>query len=210
MSWIQTYTQEYMPLLQRGSSGAKRGLIDGYGQRGSGFQLIFEILLEHKRSNFHIIETGTLRRPGNWKDGQSSRLFSEFVDHYGGSVRSVDRDPVAVTTSRSQISSTRFSVTCQDSVEFLASLKDLDQVDLFYLDSWDVKWQDDTPSASHHLREFLAIEPFLSPGCLVAIDDNSRLLGTNRRVGKGRAIVEYLQEKNKDPIYDQYQIIFQF
>jgi hypothetical protein len=89
-------------------------------------------------------------------------------------------------------------------------LEDLNTVDLFYLDSYDVKWNDDRLSAAHHLKEFQAIENHLKSGCIVAIDDNSRLLENNQRTGKGRMIVEYLESKGIKPIYDAYQIIYKF
>ena len=95
-------------------------------------------------------------------------------------------------------------------IAWLASLADLNTVDLFYLDSYDVRWHDDRASAEHHLKEFLAIEPHLKSGCIVAIDDNSRLLENNKRTGKGRMIVEYLDAKGVHPIYDKYQIIYKF
>ena len=81
-------------------------------------------------------------------------------------------------------------------------------MDLFYLDSYDVKWHNDHPSAEHHLQEFLVIEPHLKPGVIVALDDNSRLIETNARTGKGRRVVEYLEQKGIQPIYDDYQIIY--
>lgn len=209
-SWLTTYQMSYYSLLMPASSGAKRGLVEGHCQRGPGFELMFKLLLQQKTQDFKIIETGTLRNPGNWKDGQSARLFAEFVDCHGGWVRSVDIDPTAVHNANSFIDSERFESVCSDSVEWLDQQPDLDQVDLFYLDSWDVKWSDDTASAQHHLKEFLAIEPCLKPGALVAIDDNSRLLVNNQRTGKGRCIVEYLESKNIQPIYDAYQIIYKF
>ena len=210
MNWLDVYDTQYRPLLDSKSSGAKRGLQEGLYHRADGFRLMFSNLLSRKTLDFHIIETGTLRNPGNWKDGQSARLFTEFVDMHGGSVRSVDIDPEAVATARSAIVSQRFSVTESDSVAWLNQQKDLRQVDLFYLDSWDVKWRDDRASAEHHLLEFQAIEPYLRPGTLVAIDDNARFLDSGGRTGKGRRIVEYLQGYGKHPIYDAYQIIYQF
>ena len=192
------------------SSGAKRGLIEGHCQRGNGFQLMFQKLLEQNKQHYKIIETGTLRNPGNWKDGQSAWLFTEFVKHHGGTVRSVDIDPTAVNTANNYIVDKNFSSHCSDSVKFLQEQSDLHEVDLFYLDSWDVKWENDTASAEHHLKEFLSIEDHLRPGAVVAIDDNSRHLSDNCRTGKGRRIVEYLESKNIRPIYDAYQIIYQF
>jgi predicted O-methyltransferase YrrM len=210
MTWLRSWDQRYQALLSPKSSGAKRGLAEGHIQRWQGFHIMFELILAKKSRDFNIIETGTLRNPGNWKDGQSAKLFTEFVETHGGRVRSVDIDKAACMTARASIRSEQFSVECSDSVEWLRQQTDLDQVDLFYLDSYDVKWQDDEPSAQHHLQEFCTIEPFIKSGAVVAIDDNSRFADSHRRTGKGRMIVEYLETKNVLPIYDQYQIIYQF
>jgi hypothetical protein len=167
-------------------------------------------LLNRRSTNFHIIETGTLRNPGNWKDGQSARLFTEFVDYHGGWVKSVDIDIEAVAIATKTIKSKNFTAFHGDSVQWLQQQDNLHMVDLFYLDSYDVKWEDDHNSAEHHLKEFQAIEPHLKAGALVAIDDNSRLLSNNQRTGKGRRIVEYLESIGRRPVYDAYQIIYQF
>lgn len=209
-TWLDHYRRIYYPLLNIQFEGAKDILADGFYNRAVGFDVIFRLLLSHKRADFNIIETGTLRTPGNWMDGQSARLFAEFVDLYGGQVRSVDIDSVACEASRNSITSPNFTVTLSDSVSWLETLTDLDQVDLFYLDSYDVDWNDDTASAEHHLKEFQVIEPHIKPGAVVVIDDNSRWVNNNRRTGKGRAVVEYLEAKGHLPIYDEYQIIFQF
>ena len=76
------------------------------------------------------------------------------------------------------------------------------------MDSYDVEWSDDEPSATHHLNEFLVIEPFLK-NTVVAIDDNS-FLTSGKRTGKGRKIFEYLEKKSILPVYDEYQIIYKF
>jgi hypothetical protein len=210
MTWLKHYRDNYYDLLNPLVSGAKRGLTEGLYQRAYGFNLVFAYLESLNQSEYHIIETGTLRNPGNWKDGQSARLFTEFVDHHGGSVRSVDIDPMAVTSARDYIKSQQFESTCMDSVLYLATQLDLDRVDLFYLDSYDVKWADDHLSAEHHLQEFQVIEPNLKPGAMVVIDDNSRFLDSNRRTGKGHYIADYLSAKGHEPLYDAYQIIYRF
>ena len=209
-NWLEFYKKNYKPLLDIQTNFKKRGVINTLFQRASGFQKIFELLLAQKENNFKIIETGTLRKVDNWKDGQSARLFTEFVRVVGGSVRSVDIDPEACKEAHNFLQHPEFTVTCSDSLNYLSSLTDLTDIDLFYLDSYDVKWDNDTPSAEHHLKEFKIIEPFLKPGCIVAIDDNTRLLSNNNRVGKGRRIVEYLESTGKTPLYDNYQIIYQF
>ena len=210
MTWLEHYRDNYYDLLNPQVSGAKRGLVEGLYQRAAGFNLVFAHLENLNQDQYHIIETGTLRNPGNWKDGQSARLFTEFVEHHGGSVRSVDIDPAAVASARGAITSDRFESTCMDSVLYLATQLDLDQVDLFYLDSYDVKWNDDHPSAEHHLREFQIIESNLKPGALVVIDDNSRFKDSGTRTGKGHYIADYLHAKGIDPVYDAYQIIYKF
>jgi hypothetical protein len=210
MSWLQHYRTHYAALLNSNTSGAKRGLHEGLYCRAAGFDLIFAQLESRNQTQYHIVETGTLRNPGNWKDGQSARLFVEFVEHHSGTVRSVDIDPAAVNIASAELPNACFAVSCSDSVTWLSNQNNLDQVDLFYLDSWDVKWHNDHDSAEHHLREFLAIEPHIKPGCVVAIDDNARFLSDNSRTGKGRRIVEYLDQQGMQPIYDAYQIIYQF
>lgn len=209
-TWLDHYRKTHYPLLDIRFTANDHVLASGMYNRAVGFDIIFRLLLNQKLSNFGIVETGTLRTPGNWVDGQSAKLFTEFVDQHGGWMRSVDIDPKACQTARDHITSANFSVEQSDSVAWLAQQTDLNQVDLFYLDSWDVDWMDDTASADHHLREFQTIEPHLKPGCVVALDDNSRWVNNYRRTGKGRRVVEYLQDQNHLPIYDEYQIIFQF
>lgn len=208
--WLQYFDHEYAPLLDPKSGGAKRGVHEGLFHRAKGFQTMFKLLLERGLDEYHIIETGTLRNPGNWKDGQSAKLFTDFVDHNGGWVKSVDINARACQAARDYLTSSRFSVHCGDSVNFLSSQTDIENVHLFYLDSYDVKWHNDHDSATHHLREFQMIESHLSPGTIVAIDDNTRRLADNTRTGKGRLVVEYLESKSVRPIYDAYQIVYQF
>jgi len=208
--WLDHYRRIYYPLLNIQFDGVQGVLADGFYNRAVGFDIIFRLLLNQKQSNFNIVETGTLRTPGNWMDGQSARLFTEFVDLYNGQIRSVDIDSVACEAARNTIVSDKFSVALSDSVAWLKQQTDLDQVDLFYLDSYDVDWNDDTPGAEHHLNEFMVIEPYIRPGVVVVVDDNSRWVNNNRRTGKGRRVVEYLETQGHFPIYDEYQIIFQF
>lgn len=210
MNWVDHYRRTYYPLLNIQFTNAHGILAPGIYNRAVGFDIIFRLLLSKKKQDFKIIETGTLRNLGNWMDGQSAKLFAEFVDVYGGTIRSVDIDPEAVNVAQASIVSENFSVALSDSVKWLKKQKDLNQVDLFYLDSYDVDWNDDTPSAEHHLKEFKVIESKIKPGAVVVIDDNSRWVNNHRRTGKGRAIVEYLESKDHLPIYDEYQIIFQF
>ena len=180
MTLLKHYRDNYFDLLDSHTSGVKRGLHEGLYCRANGFNLIFAYLESLARLEYHVVETGTLRNPGNWKDGQSAWLFAEFVQYHSGTVRSVDIDPTAVATAQATLSHPCFRACCSDSVAWLSQQTDLGDVDLFYLDSWDVKWNNDHDSAEHHLQEFLVIEPHIKPGALVAIDDNARFLQDNR------------------------------
>ena len=157
MTWLKHYREQYFDRLNANTSGAKRGLHEGLYCRADGFNLIFAYLESLAQQEYHIVETGTLRNPGNWKDGQSAKLFVEFVEYHGGTVRSVDIDPSAVDIARAVLPNACFRASCSDSVAWLSQQTDLGRVDLFYLDSWDVKWKNDHDSAEHHLKEFQAI-----------------------------------------------------
>lgn len=207
--WLQEFNKKYKDLLDFNASGKKRGLSKDIYNRSTGYELIFSYLLEKKHSNFQIIETGTVRKPNNWKDGNSGFLFAEFVEKFGGFVKSVDIDQSAVDAANSFVDNRYYRSFCSDSVKWLSEQNDLSSIDLFYLDSWDVEWSNDEPSADHHLKEFKTIEPYLVKDSVVAIDDNSFLLN-GQRTGKGRKIVEYLEQKNIFPVYDNYQIIYKF
>ena len=68
-TWLEHYRSTYYELLSPEVSGAKRLLVEGIYKRAIGFDIMFRLLLNQRRENFSIIETGTLRTPGNWKDG---------------------------------------------------------------------------------------------------------------------------------------------
>lgn len=209
-TWKEIYSTEFAPLLDVNVSYEKRGLVPGLYHRSQGFEIIFNELLKVKQKDFLIFETGSTRKPDNWKDGNSGFLFAEFVRMHGGFVRSVDIDQEAVDSANNHIDSRYHRSFCSDSVSWLASQPDLSMVDLFYLDSMNVKWHNDEGSAEHHLKEFFAIEKYLKNGCIIAIDDNSKFSSSGKRTGKGRKIFEYLETKSIFPVYDSHQIIYRW
>lgn len=207
-SWISHYQKNFKSNLRVVASGSKRGLLYDIYDRSEGFEILFQELFKIKTQDLQIIETGTVRKPNNWKDGNSGMMFADLVKMQGGFVRSVDIKQSAVDAANGFIDQNYFKADCSDSVVWLESLDDLSNVDLFYLDSYDVKWMDDTPSAEHHLNEFKAIEPYLKD-CIVGIDDNA-FKADGTRTGKGRAIYNYLAAKDIFPLWDNYQIIYRF
>lgn len=205
MNFIEKFDKEFYELLKGTPSEKKRRVYPNISQRSEPFRSIFKLLENKDQKSFNIVETGVVRNLGNWNDGQSSILFQEFLKHHNGSLMSVDIDPIACSLARSILDKNIVTVICEDSIKFLSTVN-ISKVDLFFLDSYDVVFKNDAASAEHHLKEFKTIEPFLSKGTIIAIDDNTYFQGV--RSGKGRKIFEYLANKNIHPVYDGYIIFY--
>lgn len=189
-------------------------LLGGHFYRGNemnrteSFSVLFNSLLKKTNNEgFNIIETGTSRVLDTFFEGCSTKLFSEFVELFGGNLTSIDNSIEVHNEAKKYFSSSKIEFITDDSLQALRKIN-LDNVDLFYLDSYDVEFDNDRKSAGHHFSEFKIIEPFLKD-CLLAIDDN--ICDENgRRYGKGRIIYQYLSEKNIFPIYDGYVLVYKF
>ena len=174
----EDYYEEIKPLL---------------GLRELGFTRIFEYLNNIKDPV--IVETGTVREDYNFEgDGCSTVLFDNYIGHKGGTLISVDIDPVACKNARTV--TTNAEVVEADSVEYLATLDG--KVDLLYLDSFNIyNWLDDWEASGHHLKELFAAKNVIKDGTLIVVDDN--LYGTavgqksNQKFGKGRMINEMMK-----------------
>jgi hypothetical protein len=177
--------------------------------RGPSFRLMLELLESKKKSEYFILETGCLRIPDNWFwDGMSTYVFDQFVGFHGGSVLSIDisRDNVEVARRHC---SPRVKFICSDSVKFLydVSLTDqLPEIDLLYLDSFDLDKQNPFPSAFHHVKELAAIMRKLRPGVIVCVDDNMTFQGKD--VGKGLLVDEFMKNIGAQKLFDGYQMIW--
>lgn len=206
LQWNKYFNEKYYKNLNHPFK-QKAKFVKNIYQRGSAYRLIFDILLQKKIENFNIVETGTCRSL-SWSDGQSTIMFADFVEKFGGHVQTVDINPEAVLLSKKLLQGKKVTVNLGDSISWLSKL-DKNNIDLFFLDSFDVKWKNDKPSAKHHLNEFFEIEPYID-GSILAIDDNVKNKLDNGRAGKGRLIYEYLLSKNIKPIYDEYIIVYNF
>jgi FkbM family methyltransferase len=110
-----------------------------------------------------------------------------------------------------------------DSVGFLKGLADappadLPFVDLLYLDSYDVNFDDVFPSAFHHIKELVAASPLIHPETLVVVDDSPssftgfvgpegqlHLVTQPKAGGKGKFVAEYAQQVGAEKIFEGYQ-----
>lgn len=165
------------------------------GQRTDAFQRITALLTE----GCTIVETGTVRTPGNWAgDGQSTIVWNHFAGELDGHVWTVDIDPNGAELVATMGLEHVTAIT-SDSVEALTDLaSQIGHVDLLYLDSYDVDWRNPEPAAAHHLRELHAATPMLGPGSIVAVDDN------RDDIGKGSDVAAHMARLGVPEIVSGY------
>jgi hypothetical protein len=126
-----------------------------------------EIALGELRNNpALIVETGT----SAW-GCDSTRLWASYIKSFGGQLYSVDiRDEPRRKLGRL---GSNVVLSVGDSVEFLQnfSKSTKEKIDLLYLDSFDVDWNEPMASAVHGFKEFECSLPSLKSGSIVIIDD---------------------------------------
>jgi len=147
------------------------------GDREISFRKIFKYL-DSQPTPIIIVETGCLRDPDNFQDGQSTLLFDKYTSARGekSKVYTVDINPVC-TSACKKIVSKNVEISTEDSVRYLNKisnkfLKNKTKVILFYLDSFDLDWRYPYPSAAHHLKELAAINRILHEDTMVVVDDS--------------------------------------
>jgi hypothetical protein len=67
----------------------------------------------------------------------------------------------------------RVQLIVEDSVTFIKkfSLQEGEEINLLYLDSYDIDWADPFPAAQHGFQEFQESKRLLSDGSVVVVDD---------------------------------------
>lgn len=168
----------------------------------------FRVILEEafrKRRPLTIVETGCLRVPGNWSgDGQSTFLFDCIIAATGGSAYSVDIDPKSLTAASRVVSNV--NLVLNDSVAFLNSFSR--QIDILYLDSFDLDQNDPLPSSLHHIYELCAAQPWLTRGSVIAVDDTYSIDG--KVAGKGVFVAEFMQRIGATQLAEGYQSVWMY
>jgi predicted O-methyltransferase YrrM len=181
-------------------------LIDKTGKRKNSFSLMIDKI--KCKTEPIIVETGCSRHSNNFDgDGMSSLIFDSFIQSNGGIFYSVDINPSHVQFAKE--STIKAQITCGDSIKFLSYLNqklrsENQYIDLLYLDSFDFDTQNPHPSSLHHIMELVSIWPSCRNGTIIAVDDNF-LDGT----GKGQYVNEWMEKNNINPIFKDYQIIWE-
>lgn len=163
------------------------------GHRLTAFERITAMLPE----GCVIVETGTIRDPGNWVgDGQSTVVWNHYAELKSGHVTTIDLDPYcAELVSKMKLEHT--TAITGDSLQVLQNLEFL-KIDFLYLDSFDVDFENPQPASEHHLKELLLCWDLLHSGSLVAVDDNQN------GEGKGTAVAAHMAQHNIPEIVSGY------
>lgn len=168
---------------------------------------VFEILESKGKDYFTIIETGCMRADhGNLcfgDDGCSTYLFDKFINFYDGEVFSVDISPENCRHASSLVS-TKTKIINNDSVDFLWTFQNNSDIDLLYLDSFDVSRDDPHPSQLHHIKELCAVIGKLKKGCIIVIDDHNAFFDNSS--GKSQYVKNFMENIKAELIFEDYQI----
>ena len=106
-----------------------------------------------------------------WLDRWPKHSYLDaFVSHHGGKVISIDIDSNAIGNAKRFVGH-NVSFYEMDSIYFLNNFRPEKDVDLLYIDSYDINDRHPYPSAAHHLGELAAGIRWLRKGALVAVDD---------------------------------------
>lgn len=180
---------------------------------------VFQLLEDRNLDFYRILETGCMRKDHGHlcfgDDGCSSFLFNEFLKYNDGILISVDINQENVNYANSIFNAEKSRAYCCDSVEFIneyyykKSVADPykgAQIDLLYLDSFDVEKDNPLPSQQHHLKELNAARHYLGQGSIVVVDDHNAFF-TNPPIGKGNLIKELFEKIGMSKkIFEDYQI----
>lgn len=184
------------------------------------FKKMFEELEKKEKKYFVILETGCSAH-----GIKSTLLFDKFINYYNGELYSVDNNIDRVKEAQ-QLVSCKTQVICSDSVEFLKKFNK--NIDIAYLDSYDVNWLNQEKSKIHHLNEFNNISNLFSTHGILLVDDTpkdyfwldlkknkknyNKILDTiknNKYNGKGAYIYPLLNKK-WELILHQYQMLWKY
>lgn len=190
--------------------------------RANSFKYAFQHLSQLNRP-VCIVETGCVRNAGTFAgEGQSTVLFDNFCQSVAGTVvHSVDISAQSTDMCKSLVSN-RVNVHTMDSVLFLKNycptmISPFQHIDLLYLDSYDVDFENPHDSAMHHMKELLAAAPLISKDTLILVDDSPSCahfffeegfikMASNQKIGgKGKYVASYMENIGNKAVIQAYQ-----
>ncbi len=180
-------------------------LIKKTGHRKESFSIMIEKL--KKINNPLIIETGCARTADNFGgDGMSTVIFDKYIEENNGECISIDINESNIEFAKQNTKNVK--LICSDSVSYLFHLnkelrKSNKNIDLLYLDSFDFQHNNPHPSSFHHIMELLCIWPSCSTGTMICVDDNFP-----DGSGKGKYVMQFMNNIGIKPIFYGYQIIW--
>jgi hypothetical protein len=166
------------------------------------FDKIFYELENLKLEKYYICETGCIRSLSqfDWQ-GNFTILCNNFLEFYDGMIYTCNIDEKAIELCKN-LSKTKASL--MDSIIFLNTLKEINDINLFYLDSLDIDIYNPTPSMDHHYLEFITLIKNRCHGNFyLIIDDN-----ISQSIQKGYFINKLMRELNIKSIFDAYQTMY--
>lgn len=202
LSLTLCYTESSASCQGRGCRKILDNKIPSYDKRYDTFALALD-LMSHRKPKV-IIETGTARDglANCIGDGCSTMIFAEYVKNNGGEFYSVDINAEYLQNAGKALADSRPFATLvhSDSIAFLQNFNR--PIDFLYLDSYDYDFSNPLPSQEHHLKEIKAAYPWLSPYCVVMIDDCDLPGG-----GKGKLAIDFLLSKGWGILGIGYQVV---
>tara|TARA_Y200000002_G_scaffold300667_1_gene255702 strand:- start:99 stop:824 length:726 start_codon:yes stop_codon:yes gene_type:complete len=183
---------------------------------------LFELSIGNfKNKAINIFETGS---SANW-GANSSILFDSYISKFGGKFITVDIRSEANKYLNSIFSKGSLSFQ-EDSLKFIENFDQefFNNLNLIYLDSYDLDINNPQPSMEHCLNEFILLDKRIRKGCLVAIDDTPNLKAFEKYMnhhfkddnsiesygfipGKGTLILQNEIMKNYEIVYQYYALL---
>jgi hypothetical protein len=184
------------------------------------FKKLFEEMKDLK--NPLILESGIASAGTN-----STYLFNEYVKKYGGFFWSVDTNQQLVDVHKGNMCPAT-QLICDDSVSFFKNwTKTNDEVNVVYLDSYDLDFYNPLPSGNHGLAEYKSLMPVLKKNTLLLIDDTPSkpywldfrnmlyndmcvyyVNNNNTLPGKGMFVLNEIT--NAEKLIHNYQVLYKF
>ncbi len=175
-------------------------------------EMFTKLLNNFDRTKLNILETGSSAHGTN-----SSMLFINYVKKFGGSFKTVDINS-DIKSKFNHLIIDNIEFYTDDSIQFIKNLAPdtIKNLDVIYLDSFDLDIKNPQPSEQHGLNEFLLLNKFIKKGTLIAIDDTPKDFnlfdaGNNKLdhiPGKGALVLDYIKKQGGyETLYHHYSVI---